>query len=91
MRHIIPNLQDFSKPLVDVPKNIYTSASKTYSKTWLVYFSNRYLLTSSGWFATNSDKKTYATFESIREINDNEKIRDEFLTILLRMGTEELI
>ena len=26
----------------------------------------------------------------MREINDNEKIRDEFLTILLRMSTEEI-
>ena len=38
MRHIIPNLKEYSNPLVDVPKNIYTSASLTYSKTWLIYF-----------------------------------------------------
>lgn len=72
MRHIIPNLKDFSDPLVDVPKNIYTSASKTYSKSWLIYFSNRFLSTDSGWLLTNKKEQVYTTFESIREINDNE-------------------
>jgi len=26
----------------------------------------------------------------MREINDNEKIRDEFLTIILRLSTDEI-
>ena len=33
MRHVITNLKDYSSPLNDVPKNIYTSTSNTYSKS----------------------------------------------------------
>ena len=34
--------------------------------------------------------QVYTTFSSMREMNDNEKIRDEFLTIVLRMSTDEV-
>ena len=81
MRHIIPKLKDYSAPINDVPKNIYTSTSNTYSKTWIIYLSNRFLSTDEGWLLSSFKELMYTTFHSMREINDNEKIRDEFLTI----------
>lgn len=62
MRHIITNLKDYSTPLTDVPKNIYTSTSNTYSKTWLLYFSNRFLSTDEGWLLSSVKEKVYTTF-----------------------------
>jgi len=53
MRHVIPNLKDYSEPLKDVPKNVYTSTSNTYSKTWLIYLSNRFLSTDQGWLLSD--------------------------------------